>query len=358
MKNFMRKYAVAVLALALLASASIAGSINQPGGAGDITDVFGCASGDCANIATGATDLLDMSGTDASTATEGLILPQHATACAGGTAEGQVCWEADANILHVGDAAALQNFPPASAYSGDATVSATGVVAIQADSVALTTDTTGNYAAGDAEAGAATSVATGVVAVTDIANGTDGELITWSATGVAETVAVGTATHVLTSNGVGLAPTFQAAAGGGSPTQEFYQHVQAVSGGASLTFNGYRQICRAGAAAHVCYTGFYVPSDFTAITEAVFIVLPNTNQAAADWDTHCEYGAVGENLSNGGTQTSTDTTTTYNVLNDNLFDVDISGRLASLTAGDYVSCSLTESTAGHNVDVLGIRFKY
>ena len=35
------------------------------------------------------------------------------------------------------------------------------------------------------------------------------------ATGVIETVAVGTATHVLTSNGVGVAPTFQAAAGGG-----------------------------------------------------------------------------------------------------------------------------------------------
>ena len=46
--------------------------------------------------------------------------------------------------------------------------------------------------------------------VTGLANGTDGELITWSAAGVAETVAVGTATHVLTSNGVGVAPTFQA----------------------------------------------------------------------------------------------------------------------------------------------------
>jgi len=51
--------------------------------------------------------------------------------------------------------------------------------------------------------------------VADLANGTDGELITWSATGVPATVAVGTDTHVLTSNGVGVAPTFQAASGGG-----------------------------------------------------------------------------------------------------------------------------------------------
>ena len=46
--------------------------------------------------------------------------------------------------------------------------------------------------------------------VSGLANGTDGELITWSAAGVAATVAVGMATHVLTSNGVGVAPTFQA----------------------------------------------------------------------------------------------------------------------------------------------------
>ena len=53
------------------------------------------------------------------------------------------------------------------------------------------------------------------VDVADLSNGTDGELITWSATGTPTTVATGTATHVLTSNGVGTAPTFQAAAGGG-----------------------------------------------------------------------------------------------------------------------------------------------
>jgi hypothetical protein len=55
--------------------------------------------------------------------------------------------------------------------------------------------------------------------VTGLANGTDGELITWSAAGVAEPVAVGTATQVLTSNGVGVPPTFQAPAGGGTDDQ-------------------------------------------------------------------------------------------------------------------------------------------
>lgn len=49
--------------------------------------------------------------------------------------------------------------------------------------------------------------------VSGLADGTDGELITWDAAGVAATVAVGTADQVLTSNGVGAAPTFQDAGG-------------------------------------------------------------------------------------------------------------------------------------------------
>jgi len=51
------------------------------------------------------------------------------------------------------------------------------------------------------------------IAVSDLANGTDGELITWNSSGVASAVPVGTATNVLTSNGAGAAPTFQAAGG-------------------------------------------------------------------------------------------------------------------------------------------------
>jgi len=48
------------------------------------------------------------------------------------------------------------------------------------------------------------------IPVAGLANGTAGQLITWGAGGVAETVATGTSTHVLTSNGTGAAPTFQA----------------------------------------------------------------------------------------------------------------------------------------------------
>jgi len=47
-----------------------------------------------------------------------------------------------------------------------------------------------------------------------LADGVDGELITWDASGVIDTVAVGTVGQVLTSGGVGVAPTFQAAVSG------------------------------------------------------------------------------------------------------------------------------------------------
>ena len=63
--------------------------------------------------------------------------------------------------------------------------------------------------------GNATTIAAGVVDVSMLSNGTDGELITWSAAGEATTVPVGTAGHVLTSGGAGVAPTFQTAAGVG-----------------------------------------------------------------------------------------------------------------------------------------------
>jgi hypothetical protein len=57
------------------------------------------------------------------------------------------------------------------------------------------------------------------IAVSDLANGTDGQLITWAADATPATVAVGTATHVLTSNGAGAAPTFQSSSSISQATQ-------------------------------------------------------------------------------------------------------------------------------------------
>jgi hypothetical protein len=68
--------------------------------------------------------------------------------------------------------------------------------------------------------GNATAIADKALAIAKLADGTDGELITWNASGVIAAVAVGSATQVLTSNGSGAAPTFQAAAGGPSQANQ------------------------------------------------------------------------------------------------------------------------------------------
>jgi hypothetical protein len=54
------------------------------------------------------------------------------------------------------------------------------------------------------------------IKIPQITDGTAGRLITWDAGGSPTTVATGTSGQVLTSNGVGAAPTFQAVAGGGA----------------------------------------------------------------------------------------------------------------------------------------------
>jgi hypothetical protein len=71
------------------------------GGSGDITDVFNCNSGDCASIVMADGDLLNASSVNNSATTEGIILPQG-TAPTGATAEGQIGWDTDDDILIMG----------------------------------------------------------------------------------------------------------------------------------------------------------------------------------------------------------------------------------------------------------------
>jgi len=64
-----------------------------------------------------------------------------------------------------------------------------------------------------------TKLADDAVTLAKMAGGTDGNLITYDASGDPAYVATGSATNVLTSNGAGAAPTFQAAAAGGGILQ-------------------------------------------------------------------------------------------------------------------------------------------
>ena len=79
-------------------------------------------------------------------------------------------------------------------------------------------------------------MATDAIGLTELKAGIDGELISWDAAGNPSAVPVGTATHVLTSNGAGAAPTFQAPAA--SAGLEFVSEVLASSA-SSVAFTGF-----------------------------------------------------------------------------------------------------------------------
>lgn len=81
-------------------------------------------------------DLLDFSSVSVTSATEGLILPQHATSCASATAEGQVCWDVAGEDLYIGNgttaiqmngggSSTLQGAYDGDANGSDATISLT-----------------------------------------------------------------------------------------------------------------------------------------------------------------------------------------------------------------------------------------
>lgn len=73
--------------------------------------------------------------------------------------------------------------------------------------------------------------------VANLANGTDGELITWDATGAPATVSVGTSGQVLTSNGAGAAPTFQDASGGSGAWTEIVSPTALGSSQTTITLS-------------------------------------------------------------------------------------------------------------------------
>ena len=151
-----------------------------------------------------------------------LTLTQSATPTP--TAEGVIEWDTDNNRIVVGDGTSTLLFSDDTVVENRSNHTGTQLASTISDfdsAVAATASVTANTAkvtnqthSGDVTGSIALTIASAVVTVAMLANGTDGELITWDAAGVAATVAVGTSGQVLTSNGAGAAPTFQTAVGG------------------------------------------------------------------------------------------------------------------------------------------------
>lgn len=101
---------------------------------------------------------------------------------------------------------------------------------------------------------------------------------------------------------------------------------------------------------------FRCPDNFSSITTAVIMVIPEDTQANANWDIKSDYGAVGQGFT---THSESDAASTYNVTSDQIFEVDVSGILTALAAGDYVGLAISnQGGATHQVTFIGFYMKY
>ena len=136
------------------------------------------------------------------------------------------------------------------------------------------------------------------------------------------------------------------------PTREFYWP---TTGGTNVVQSqGFVPVinCANGQRARI---SFLVPYDFTAIVEAVILVIPGATQAAADWDLQANFGSAGQPYT---VHTTGEGAVTFNVVAGQLFEVQVANMLALIVAGDRGGVDLLVSTAGHDCSVMGLKLRY
>ena len=88
---------------------------------------------------------------------------------------------------------------------------------------AATVVTNANLTGPVTSVGNATAIADKALALSKLADGTDGQVVTYDAAGVITAVGPGTSGQLLTSNGAGAAPSFETPAGGGGLSNVIFQ---------------------------------------------------------------------------------------------------------------------------------------
>jgi len=151
------------------------------------------------------------------------------------------------------------------------------------------------------------------IPVSQLADGTDGELISWDTAGAPTTVAAGTATHVLTSNGAGAVPTFQAAAGGGATETIIATADQAVNNSTTLVNSTY--LTKALTASHF-YTGMLILNTNTSTSADMDFAFTDIASATLDYFTIWNLGSANLSATSWGTEakingTGSDTYSVY-----------------------------------------------
>lgn len=143
-------------------------------------------------------------------------------------------------------------------------------------------------------------------------------------------------------------------AGAGSATKEFF--IQPVFGNGTISGTGNYGLRNIGNSAYV-YFNFYIPNDFTSLTEAVVVVIPDATETI-QWDLDMSYTAAGEtHTANGSADSNKTASATINqILECDLNQGNFASSAASFAAGDYIGIKFTSNT--DILQVAGLRFKY
>jgi hypothetical protein len=193
------------------------------------------------------------------------------------------------------------------------------------------------------------------ITLAKMAPGTDGNIISFDAAGNPVAVVTGDDGQVLTSAGAGQPPAFEAAGGGGAATKEFFSPCTLATGNATLAASAnYGPGVLAAADNSRARVAFIVPDDFSSIDELVFVVNPDVTNGSSSWKVSVRYGAMGA----APGEHSGSSANTYNVTEDELYEVDISGVFSAIAAGDQCGIQIYQDGAGSDVTFFGVRFKY
>jgi len=132
-----------------------------------------------------------------------------------------------------------------------------------------------------------------------------------------------------------------------------FQPTAGSNGGQLNQVNTGHPVVLLNAAGEIAHTVVTFPADLATIVSLEILVIPTATQAAADWNIQVQCQAVGEAA---GFHSNTDSTTTYNVTNQQFFAIDAIGIIvaAGCTPGDHGAILVQQGTAGHNVDVVSV----
>jgi hypothetical protein len=114
---------------------------------------------------------------------------------------------------------------------------------------------------------------------------------------------------------------------------------------------GYWDIVEINAAQEVHFN-FQIPEDFEALDAAAVVMIPDATETI-QWDINVSVAAAGEAYNNDD---RTALNQTVAVTANQITEIDISGQLTGLSAGDYVAVDFQSDTA--NLRIIGFEFDF